>query len=126
MNLSELLGQRIVGHDDERCGISNLLSQQKELLSALPGESATDKDLMTWALQSLAEVATEATKEGRKQELQLELRMLDAPAGLDFESEDLSHTKLHIDADQMSIEIQKRQGAAWRRFIALVKDLGTG
>jgi hypothetical protein len=112
MDLRELM-EALTGHGG--CGIEDTIASQKAALTLLPALASSDEIVMEWAVARLRQTGTEAAIESRKQELQLELRMLEKPDDVDLASPEYEHARQHLDSDTLTVEIRKREGVLWQR-----------
>lgn len=126
-SLKELL-ERLIESDDARvlhadCDVEQDVTTLQTRLAALPGEDSSGAAVLGFGLTHLRGAAKNMMKGARKQELELEMRLLDKPDDVDLSSDDHKHTRLHIEEETLQAEILKREGAALLRFCDLVDSL---
>lgn len=103
------------------CDVESRISAQREVIQGFPSQE-DDEGIMKWGLSRLQEAANSATKESKKRKLELELLLLDKPQDCNLDDEENQHVSLHIDADQLYIELRRREGETWGRFIEIIKN----
>jgi hypothetical protein len=105
------------------CDVEQDVAGMQTRLSDLPTAESADERIFEFALKHLRGAAKSMAKNARKQELELEMRLLDKPDEVDLSSEDYSHARLHVEQDTLRAEIQKREAVALLRFCDLVESL---
>jgi hypothetical protein len=110
----------ILGMD---CSVEQNIARYKGLLTEIPGVEAPSKELVSFTLGNLRDAAKEMVKDGKRKELELEMRLLDKPDDVDLGSEEHKHTAMHIEEEQLAAEVAKRKGDALLRFCDLIEGL---
>lgn len=112
-----------LGIDPEALSISDLgyaveqdVARLRTQIGQVPSPDDKDEKLFKYVLAAIRHAAQELVKGARKRELELELRLLDKPDEVDLQSEEWKHTALHLEAEQLAAEIDRRKGEAFLRF----------
>lgn len=91
-------------------------------LAELPTETSDEGTLFAFCLEHLRKASKGVYNEGRKRELELEIRMLSKPDDVDLGSEENQHITRYLEAEQLSAELSKRKGTALLRFCDVIES----
>lgn len=126
--LKELL-QRLLENGDEpqvlhlQCSVEQDIASLRARLSDFPDPEKEESRVLQYGLDAIRRSAKSMLKAARKQELEIEMRLLDKPDEVDLESEEWEHARLHIEQEQLQAEALRREGKLMAKFADLVEGI---
>jgi len=97
----------------EGCEVEQEILRLRTQLSDIPTKESSDAAILVYGADHLRVAAKTLIKEGRKKELELEMRMLDKPDDVDLGADENKHLAMHLEEEQLQAEGMKRKGNAF-------------
>lgn len=104
------------------CEIEQNNTRLQAKIAVTPTKESSDADVLKYCLDAIRKGGKGLIKEGRKKELELEMRLLDKPDDVDLGSDEHKHTALHLEEEQLQALAGKREGKALLLFCDLVES----
>lgn len=127
-SLKDLLERLMEGDGDAQvlhlpCSVEQDIAGLRARLSDFPDPETEERRVLEYGLGAIRRSAKSMVKAARKQELEIEMRLLEKPDEVDLDSEEWEHARLHIEQEQLQAEALRREGKLMAKFADLVESM---
>lgn len=104
------------------CNVEQDVANLRSRISEIPKKGDPDKAFLKYTLKRVRAAGKELVKSARKQELELEMRLLEKPDDIDLGADENRHIALHLEEEQLQAEGARREGQALLHFCDIIES----